>query len=70
MDGQKGIDSMTLVIAEDGTVLKAVVAKSTNVAFEQPSLDAIVRWKFKPAEKNGQPVRAKITIPLHFAPPA
>jgi periplasmic protein TonB len=70
MDGIKGIVSVTLVIDETGAVTKATVAKSTHPEFEQPSLDAVTRWKFKPAEKEGQPVRAQVTIPLHFNPPS
>jgi periplasmic protein TonB len=70
MDGTKGIVSVTLVIDETGAVAKATVAKSSHPDFEQPSLDAVVRWKFKPAEREGQPIRAQVTIPLYFNPPS
>jgi len=55
------------VINEDGSVAEAIATKSTDVAFEAPALDAITKWKFKPAEINGQPVKSKITVPIRFS---
>lgn len=66
LDGVNGIVAVLVVIDESGAVTQAVVTKSSDPAFEQPSLDAIMKWKFKPAEVGGQTVKAKVTIPLHF----
>ena len=67
MKGTAGIVSLIVVIDTDGTVAQATVAKSTDAAFEAPSLEAISKWKFKPAEVNGQPVKAKINVPIRFS---
>jgi len=61
-----GLVAVVVVIDETGTVTQASVAKSSNPGFEQASLEAIRKWKFKPAEVGGQPVKAKVTIPFHF----
>lgn len=64
--GSEGIVSLLVIVNADGTVAEASVAKSSDAAFEAPSLEAIAKWKFKPAEVNGQPVRCKITVPIRF----
>lgn len=66
MRGTAGIVSLVVVVGEDGSVVEASVAKSSDAAFEAPSLEAISKWKFKPAEVNGQPVKCKITLPIRF----
>ncbi len=67
MKGTTGIVALIVVVNADGTVAEAVVSKSTDAAFEAPSLEAISKWKFKPAEVNGQPVKSKITVPIRFS---
>lgn len=65
-EGVSGIVTVQLVIDENGDVLEKSVAKSTRSEFEEPALAAVGRWKFKPARKAGQPVRATITLPIKF----
>lgn len=65
--GTSGIVALVVVVNEDGSVAEAKVSKSTDAAFEAPSLEAISKWKFKPAEVNGQPVKSKITVPIRFS---
>jgi protein TonB len=67
MKGQNGIVAVIVVIDASGAVEKATVSKSTSAALEQPSIDAIKKWKFKPAEVGGQAVKAKVTIPVRFS---
>jgi len=66
LKGTNGMVALVVVINEDGSVAEAKVAKSSDAAFEAPSLEAISKWKFKPAEVNGQPVKSKITVPIRF----
>jgi periplasmic protein TonB len=66
MQGTNGIVAVVVIIDEKGAVTQATVSKSSHPQFEGPSLQAIKNWKFKPAEVGGQPVKAKVTIPLHF----
>lgn len=67
MKGVGGIVSVVVIIDEKGDVTQATVSKSTDTGFEKASVDAVRKWKFKPAEVGGQPVKAKVTIPIHFA---
>ncbi len=65
-DSVSGIVMLKLVIDENGDVLEKSVAKSTRAEFEAPALAAIGKWKFKPARKAGEAVRATITLPIKF----
>jgi protein TonB len=65
-EGVSGIVSVTCVIDENGKVISAKATKSTRSEFEQPALDAIHNWVFKPALKDGKPVKVRVTIPFRF----
>ena len=65
-EGVAGLVSVTCVIDEKGKVISAKATKSTRTEFEQPALDAIHNWVFKPATKDGKPVKVRVTIPFRF----
>ena len=64
--GVEGIVSINCEIDEEGNVSDATVTKATHPDFEKPAPDAIRKWKFKPAKKDGKPVKVRVTIPFHF----
>ncbi|HLP16713.1 MAG TPA: energy transducer TonB [Bacteroidota bacterium] len=64
-----GIEGMTYVkiwIDEQGNPHQAEVIKTENAIFNQPSIDAAMQWKFKPAILKDKPVAVWITIPFKF----
>jgi periplasmic protein TonB len=65
-NGVTGVVTLTFEVDEKGNVVDPKVQKSTNPGFEQPALEAIVKWKFKPGKKDGVPARMKIGVPLQF----
>jgi TonB family protein len=52
----------------DGSVQDLEVVSTTRpgVGLEQAALDAVRRWRYKPATRDGQPVDARLTITLTF----
>lgn len=64
--GISGVVSLYFVIDESGNVENPKVMKSTNAQFEQPALDAIRKWKFKPARRDGKTVKMQIEMPIQF----
>lgn len=50
-----------------GTVTKATVTKSDAKVFDQPTIDAAMKWKFKPAKKDGKAIAVSVSIPFKFA---
>ncbi len=66
-EGTGGVVTIKCIIDEKGNVTEPVVEKATNDAFAQPALDALRKWKFKPAKKDGTPVPLKVSIPIQFS---
>ena len=65
-DGVSGLVMVKCTIDVQGNVITSIVEKSTNVAFEKPALDALKKWKFKPARSDGHPVEISVSIPIKF----
>ncbi len=54
------------VVTEEGRVTDATIARTNNPAFNEPALEAIRKWTFEPAIRNGKPVKAKMQQPITF----
>lgn len=42
---------------------------SGNAQLDAAAQDAVKKWEFKPATRNGQPVPTRINVPVSFNPP-
>ena len=42
------------------------VIKSLDRGLDQNTVEAVRQWRFKPAEKDGKPVRVAATIEVNF----
>jgi periplasmic protein TonB len=65
-----GLVTLVFVLSEDGRAEDIRVENSTRPEFEMPSLDAVRKWRFRPGQKDGRPVRTYIRYPLRFNPPS
>lgn len=67
--GVTGKVTLDFIVDTKGNVTEVHVARSNNPYFERPAIDAVMKWKFEPAQKNGRPVnaRARIDIPFTLA---
>ena len=64
-----GIEGRTVVIFivdETGRVRNPAIESSTNPAFDKPSVDAIRRFAFSPAIRNGEKVKVRVRMPFDF----
>lgn len=64
--GTAGMVAVAVVVDANGDVTSAEVNKSTHPDFEAPALEAVKKWKFKPAQLGGKPVKVRVVIPLRF----
>ena len=64
--GIDGVVAVRLLVDENGSVAEAKASKSNHVLFEPPAVEAVLKWKFKPATKAGKPVAASIVLPVRF----
>jgi TonB family protein len=66
----KGVEAMamiTIFIDEKGKVTDVEISKVSHEGIEDPIKQAVKKWKFKPSEQDGVPVKAKVTIPLRLS---
>ncbi len=67
--GVGGTVRVQVTVAADGSVERMEVAASSgNRHLDRAAMDAVRRWRFTPALRNGQPVSATVVIPVDFAP--
>jgi len=65
-DGISGIVAVKVEIDENGAVTNCSVTKSSNSGFDDAAVKAVKTWKFKPAQKDGSPVKISLVIPIKF----
>jgi TonB family protein len=53
-------------IGSDGFVHYISIQHGLGLGLDEKAAQAIVRWKFKPAEQNGQPLAVEATIEVNF----
>ena len=64
--GISGLVVVSCEVDDKGVVSDPKVAKTTNEAFDRAALDAVAKWRFRPAQKDGKPVTMRITVPVKF----
>ena len=64
---QAGKVILEIVVNQSGTVEAAKVIRS-NPAFDTAAMTAVVQWRYKPALKEGKPVRVSLTVVIEFSP--
>ncbi len=65
-NGLKGEVRLEFVVDRTGKVVNPVVVQSSNPAFDQPAIDALLKWKFEPARVDGRAVNTKMAVPIIF----
>jgi len=66
-DSMVGNVLVEFVVDASGKVQSPKVVSSNNPAFEQPALDAVLKWKFKPGTVDGKPAATRLRMPVVFA---
>jgi protein TonB len=63
-----GVVHVRVVVQPDGTVGEVSVVRSSppGAGFEDSALNAVKRWRFKPALRDGEPVAASILVKVDF----
>ena len=57
---------MLVGVNAKGHVGAVRVLRSDEKAFELSAVETVKKWKFKPAEKSGQPVPVQVTVEMKF----
>ena len=64
--GLGGRVTVRAVIAPDGSVESVEVFSSTNPLFNDAAVEAVRRWRYRPALMNGRPVRVYFSVVVNF----
>lgn len=64
--GIPGTAILEFWVDADGTAHDAKIVSTTDWAFARPALDAIMKWKFKPAQLDGVAIATRATMPFNF----
>lgn len=65
-DGSSGVVTVSCTIDEKGNVQEPKVVRASNAAFSEPAMEALRKWKFKPARKGGTAVPIHVSFPIQF----
>ena len=67
--GVGGTVRVKATVAPDGSVERMEVAETSGNRFlDRAAMEAVRRWRFTPAMRNGQPMSAAVVIPIDFTP--
>ncbi len=64
--GNPGLVTINFLVDDKGNVQDPTVLKSSDRDLEEPAIDAIKKWRFKPANRGGTPVAVHVSIPIKF----
>lgn len=64
--GVPGLVTVGFTVDLKGSVQDAAVVKTTHEILNEPALSALRKWRFKPAQKDGQPVAMHVVLPIKF----
>lgn len=64
--GVSGEVTVAFIVGSSGDVVEAYAVKSTQREFEQPAVQAVLKWKFRPGRKGGRAVNTRMSVPIVF----
>ena len=62
----QGIVVLLVVVGKDGHPYDIQVGQSLGMGLDQKAIEAVSRWRFRPATLNGEPVATKIAVQVDF----
>ena len=63
----QGLVISEALIDRSGDVVDVNVVETADEVFNQPTIDAILQWKFEPATKDGEPVNVIYVLTVNYA---
>jgi len=62
----QGIVLLMIVVGKDGRPYDIRVRQSLGMGLDEKAIEAVGRWRFRPAMLNGQPVATRIAVQVDF----
>ena len=54
------------MVGSDGRVHDVRVQRTLGMGLDERAVEAVKRWKFEPARKDGQPVAVQVNVEVRF----
>jgi protein TonB len=62
----QGIVELIVIVNADGSLTMESVNRSLGFGLDQKAIEAVKKWKFQPAAKDGKPVAMRVAISVNF----
>lgn len=62
----QGIVLLMVTVGTDGKPYNIRVQQSLGMGLDEKAIEAVNRWRFRPATLNGQPVATQIAVEVNF----
>lgn len=62
----QGVATIALIVGKDGAPTRIRILNPLGYGLDDQAVRAVESWKFKPAEKDGQPVSVQIAVEVDF----
>ncbi len=62
----QGVCVLWLIVGPDGRPRDTKVARSLGMGLDEKAMEAVRKWKFEPAMKDGKPVAVQIMVEVNF----
>jgi TonB family protein len=62
----QGVCVLSVIVGRDGLPKDIRVARSLGMGLDEKAVEAVRRWKFTPAMKDGKPVAVAINVEVNF----
>jgi len=62
----EGVVVLMVVVTVEGKARNIQVIKSPGMGLDEKAIEAVRKWRFKPAMKDGKPVGAQAPIEITF----
>ena len=63
---RQGVCVLSVIIGLDGRTSNIVVTKKLGMGLDEKAVEAVRKWTFEPARKNGRPVVTHLTLSVEF----
>jgi protein TonB len=65
--GEQGVVRLILTVAPSGRVTQAIIGQASGFPLlDESARDVALRWRFRPAMRDGVPVEGTIRTAVHF----
>ncbi len=62
----QGTVVLWVIVGPDGRIHDVKVQRSLGLGLDEKAVEAVKRWRFEPARKDGQPVSVQVNVEVNF----